>query len=353
MNQRIKEIDPVVVRARLADLLGVEAQSGTIKQAPRKLGTSASMMIEFEGLPFAIELKSKGDAATVGHAVRTAQNLAQNSEPAALPLVVVPYMGDVGKQVCEDAGVCWLDLSGNALLFGKPGLRIQIEGKPNVYKKVGRPQNLFAPKSARIARCLLMEPTRAFSQRELAEISGLDEGFTSRIVRGMEAQGLLLRESAGAVKMQDPDLMLNAWSEVYNFSKHQIVRGHIATRSGMETLSRLSSTLERHQIRHAATGLAGAWCIDHFAGFRLAVIYCEDSLSDAIYAELGFREEVRGANTWIVRPNDAGVFQGAQLYEGVPCVHPVQVYLDLKNHPERAQEAADSLKSKLWKGAIV
>ena len=27
------------------------------------------------------------------------------------------------------------------------------------------------------------------------------------------------------------------------------------------------------------------------------------------------------------------------------CVHPVQVYLDLKDHPERASEAADKLRT--------
>ena len=75
-----------------------------------------------------------------------------------------------------------------------------------------------------------MQPQRAFTQRELAAASGLDEGFTSRIVRGMEAQALLQRNDAGAVSMPDPELMLEAWRETYDFNKHRIVRGHMATR---------------------------------------------------------------------------------------------------------------------------
>lgn len=31
--------------------------------------------------------------------------------------------------------------------------------------------------------------------------------------------------------------------------------------------------------------------------------------------------------------------------DGVPCVHPVQVYLDLKGHPERSSEAAARLRA--------
>jgi hypothetical protein len=45
-----------------------------------------------------------------------------------------------------------------------------------------------------------------------------------------------------------------------------------------------------------------------------------------------------------VLPADDGVFDGARVVEGVPCAHPVQVYVDLKDQPERATEAADHLK---------
>ena len=48
---------------------------------------------------------------------------------------------------------------------------------------------------------------------------------------------------------------------------------------------------------------------------------------------------------WLVVLNDEGVFHGASEVEGVRCVHPVQVYLDLKAHPERADEAAKKLRA--------
>jgi hypothetical protein len=62
---------------------------------------------------------------------------------------------------------------------------------------------------------------------------------------------------------------------------------------------------------------------------------------------LGFHEEQRGENVWLVVPNDEGVFDGAAEREGVRCVHPVQVYLDLKDHPERSTEAAEQLRAKI------
>jgi len=50
----------------------------------------------------------------------------------------------------------------------------------------------------------------------------------------------------------------------------------------------------------------------------------------------------------LVVPDDEGVFQGSQTRAGVRCVHPVQIYLDLKSQPERgAKEAAGELRKRL------
>src|SRR2546427_9676515 len=97
-------------------------------------------------------------------------------------------MGEVGRRICDEAQVNWMDLSGNAYLFGPPGLRVRIEGKPNLFKRPGRPRSVFAPKSARIARWFLFELERAPTHRELARGTGWDEGLASRIVRQLEEQ---------------------------------------------------------------------------------------------------------------------------------------------------------------------
>ncbi len=52
---------------------------------------------------------------------------------------------------------------------------------------------------------------------------------------------------------------------------------------------------------------------------------------------------------WLVVPNDEGVFQGTAEVESIRCVYPVQAYLDLLGHPERAKEAAERLRQELLK----
>ncbi len=293
-----------------------------------------------------VEVKAASDPASIARAVEQARHHAQGLGRAAVPLVAVSFMGDAGRRICAEAGVSWFDLSGNAEIVA-PGLRIHVEGKPNKYKKVGRPSTVFAPRSSRAVRQLLLEPGRSLHQRELARLAGLDEGFTSRIVRKLEADELVERDDAGAVRVRNPDLLLDAWRETYNFQKHRILRGHIASRSSEERLGQLADAFRKKKLRCAVTGLGAAWLLTKFAGFRLMTIFVADEPSDTLLGTLGFRPEERGSNTWLVVPNDAGVFEGAQDRDGVPCVHPLQAYLDLKGQPERADEAASELRKRL------
>jgi DNA-binding MarR family transcriptional regulator len=254
----------------------------------------------------------------------------------------------VGRQLCAEAGVNWLDLSGNAHLEA-PGLHVHVEGKPNQFARPGRPSTVFAPKSARIARWLLVHPEHSFSQQQLADATGLDKGLTSRVVRELEEQGLISRDDNGAVKVADFDALLEAWREAYDFSKHHLVRGHVAARSSDDVLRQLAGGLKQSKAEHAATGLAAAWLLNQFAGFRLVVFYVAKLPSEDERRAMGFHAESRGENVWLVVPNDEGVFHGAAEREGIRCVHPVQAYLDLKNHPERSAEAAEELRKKLLK----
>jgi hypothetical protein len=110
--------------------------------------------------------------------------------------------------------------------------------------------------------------------------------------------------------------------------------------------------LRKDKVEHAATGLAAAWLLNHFAGFRLVVLYVAQLPPEEARQAMGFHDESRGENVWLVVPNDEGVFHGAAERQGVQCVHPVQVYLDLKDHPERSTEAADQLRRTFLKKGV-
>ena len=328
-------IDELVAQspARLADL--VERPCHQLENGFLRAG-------EFT---FAVECRIATSAAALYHAIRAlkarvAQTSASELSAQVVPLLVVPFMGPTGRSLCEDEACSWLDLSGNANIR-TPGLLVRIEGKPNRFKRRGRPASAFSPMASRITRLLLTYPDLEFPQRELARRTEIDEGYVSRIVRNLADQGLVTKRG-NFVRAPDPDLLLRAWLDDYDFDKHRRIAGHIPARDGDELIRNLAGALadQPHQPTYAATGLAAAWCMGRYAAFRTASVYVhhEDAVDDL--RDLSFRQTDRGANVWILVPADRGVFEGVATRDGVHCVAPVQVYMDLHAHPERAHEVA-------------
>ena len=306
----------------------------------------ADLVISAVNKVFVIEVKATANAPGVLMATRQVQQYAAAIRRHSVPLVAVPFMGEVGRCICEQEGVGWFDLSGNAHIVA-PGIRVIVEGKPNRFKMAGRPPNLFAPKSSRIVRWLLIHAGEHINQREISRATGLDEGFVSRLVARLEKEDYIVRDEHGGVCAKDPALLLDAWRDAYQFSKHTLHQGHVAARSGDVLLRFICDSLAEQKLEHATTGLAAAWALTRFAAFRIVTVYLLTDPSPALIERLGYREDTRGANLWLVVPNDEGVFQGAVEKDGVRCVSPVQVYVDLKDHPERSSEAAVRLRSEL------
>jgi hypothetical protein len=310
----------------------------------RENGTGRSeVRLRAGGEWYAAEFKAAANTEQISSALR---QFSVPSERQSVPLLVVPYMGDAGRELCRAAGIAWLDLSGNAEIE-TPSLRIRILGKPNKYKRSGQPQSLFAPRSARAARVFLLDAGRVWMQTEIARVTGLSAGYLSRLLPRYEAAGFIQSEPVGRslrYRVTNPDALLDAWYADYDFGHHTILRGHLASRGGPELLRELASALTCKEVEYAATGLAGAWMWEPFAAFRMVTLYLSAWPDKDLLARIGFHEGTRGSNTWLVVPDDAGVFTGAVERDGIHCVSPVQAYLDLKGQPERAEEAAAELR---------
>lgn len=332
---------------RLAEIFEVpsDAVSRRSIDVPCINGRSWDALFSVGAHTFALEWKRSGSLQQVALATHQIAEARDGLPDGVIPLLAVPYMGEPARERCAEARLPWLDLSGNARIV-TAGIFYQNLGHPNLFRRPGRPESAFGPKGSRIARRLLMEAGETFRQRTLASSTGLDEGHVSRIVGKLLESGLVERGRDG-IRVTDADLLLDSWCEEYRFDRHTVLRGHIAAGSGDSLTRSLAGALSKLEVSYAATALAAAWLWTRHAGFRLATVYLPETPSAALLAGLGFREESRGANTWLVVPDDEGVFHGASEVEEVRCVHPVQAYLDLLSHPERAKEAATELRSGL------
>lgn len=296
------------------------------------------------GRRWAILVKSSGRPGQISRAAE----LFEAAKPRGIPILVVPFMSEAGAEAADKVGLNWIDLSGNAHLRAED-LHVWLLGRPNEFRSPGRPSSPFAPKSARIARVLLLDPSRWWRQKELIEATDLDDGNISRIVRRLDEEWMLERRER-EFRPRDPGLLLDAWAEDYRFDRHDAIACHISG-NGIAGAHLLAERLKALDVHHAFTGLPAAWALDHFARFRLTTLYVEDD-PRAIAERLDLRRGSKGANVRLLGPNDTGVFTGEQERDGLRCVSTIQTYLDLLNLPERAAEAAHHLRSRWldWHG---
>lgn len=326
------------VPALLADLSGME---------PRLLPSegAADIAMRLGDVTLVIEAKTVNQAGPIAAAAERVAEAARRLGPKTLGVVAAPFIGELGRRICREAGVGFLDLSGNVHIKAPP-LLLHVEGRPNRFVSRGRPSSVFAPKASRITRLLLLDAGRWWRQKDLAEKGDLGAGYVSRTCKRMESERLIERNQTGALRPRDPNLLLDAWQSHYEFDRHDIVRGHITARNGQELVKQVVKGLGERQDDHAVTGLAAAWLLAPFANFRLVAVYVREAPTNDLLDALEFRRDERGANLWLVRPNDEGVFHGAEEINAVSCVCPVQAYVDLSAMPERSDEAAEQLREK-------
>ena len=334
------------VVTQLEKLVGDSAQNVQFEPEAKSRNDrfNPDLVAEIGGFRFVVEYKASSLVAPIAAGIEQLKRYPAESNEVRL--LVTPFMGETGIGKCAEAGISWLDLSGNADVTA-PGLRLFVRGEKNKFISPGRNENPFAPKSCRIARHLLYQANRVWTQRELADETGLGEGFVSRIVKSLEAQQLVARDDQGRLFVGKAEVMLDAWQQGYDFTKHEIIRGHVAGRTGEEIQGKISSTLKNLSVDHAATGLGAAWLYSRFAAFRTVSVYLKEWPDKQILEQLGFRENTSGANVWLIIPKDPDIFCGVQPVADIPCVHRIQVWLDLKSHPERAEEAAAELRKSL------
>lgn len=305
------------------------------------MDSECDMCLSAGGWTLAINVRGSSSPAAVA-----AFADALNDPTLAVDVLVVPFMTAGAVRAASERQVNWIDLSGNASVRAH-GLHVRVQGFPNQFRARGRPASAFGAKSGRVTRTLLLDPERFWTQKQLAEATGLSPAAVSRTVRRLNDMVLLERDGA-SFRPRDRDLLLDTWAADYRLDRHDIVMGHV-TGSGVELAHELHRRLAEADVEHAFTGLAAAWVWDMFARFRLVSVYVDGDPRTAA-ERIGLRREARGANVQLIGPDDGGVLDGRRTISDLPCVALPQIYIDLTHLPERAAEAAQELRDQgLWR----
>lgn len=270
------------------------------------------------------------------------ERLRARGEGGEQGVVVARYLSDPVQERLEQAGISYVDATGNMLVrLTSPALYVRARGETvDPWRGPGRPPGaLKGDPAARVVRTLLdiAEPRPA---RRLALDSGASTGSVYRVLGLLEAEELVRRDEKSRVVVDDWVALARRWSQDYGFSSNSITRW-LAPRGLPSLMERIAAS---EGPAYAVTGSEAGSTWAQVAAVRNAMVYTP-SPEDAA-AAWGLYPVETGVNVLLAEPSCPVVLEGAAARDdGLVLAAPSQVAVDLMTGPGRAPAEAEALIS--------
>lgn len=247
-------------------------------------------------------------------------------------MVVTRFVTRGTREKLKEAGINWLDLSGNIrLALREPGLFIEAQGAET---RPGAESGTVRSLKGRKAGALVRELLRAkppFTASDLAKEARVDAGYTSRVLEFLEEEALIERERRGPVTSVSRTSLVERWAADAPWEG----RGTIGVFLDPRGLTAFLERLRQDGRSYAITGSLAAQRWAPVAVPRLAQVYVSEDPGVAA-SRLGVRPADSGANVQLVRPAEKSILQAIEEGEdGLKYVPPLQAALDLLTSPGR------------------
>ena len=229
-------------------------------------------------------------------------------------LVVSEWLSPRSRELMEQQGINYLDLTGNALVrLDNPAVLIRSSGAARSPKPLERGKvRLRGPKAARVLR-LLLDVRPPYGVRELAMACGVAGSYVSRLLDALDTEALIDRSSGGRVGSVDIPRLLRRWAETYDVFTTNQAATFLAPAGATATLDRLRS--DGDVARHSAiTGSFAAVRLAPVAAPALLTAYTDNT--DVLAAELGLLPADEGANVALLGPTTQSCGRAPPLKTG-------------------------------------
>ncbi|MEW9898008.1 type IV toxin-antitoxin system AbiEi family antitoxin [Chitinivorax sp. PXF-14] len=290
------------------------------------------------------EYKSNGQPRYARSALLELRNYVAHQAPQATPVFIAPYISPAVRQLCEEKGVGYLDLEGNArIAFGGVFIERMVADKPVTEQR--ELKSLFRPKSAQVLRAMLREPGRAWRVTELSEISGVSLGHVSNVRTGLIDREWA-RASDNGLVLSEPDALLDAWRDSYTAPLGERLRFYTPLHgSALEDAARSALRADHGPGRAAFASFSAAQWLSPYARTGTHYFFADDEGLRKLQAALKLTPASKGENVVVTVPKDLGLLADTvEPAPGAVCTSPIQTYLDLSIAGERGAEAADHLR---------
>lgn len=256
-------------------------------------------------------------------------------------VVAAPYLSETTREQIEDRGASYLDSTGNVLLRSKrPALLVRLSGaSKDPWPSDETLRSLKGRGTARAVRALL-DFVPPYGVRDLASRADVSLASLSRTVDLLDRDRLIERSGRGPITGVDWQGTIRRWAKDYDVESSNQVSTYLDPRG----LTALATKLGKLKRGYATTGALAAQRFSPIAPTRLAAIYVNDVVKWSERLEL--RPTDAGANVWLIEPYDTVVFDRTTNRDGVVCVNPTQLAVDLLTGPGRDPSEGEELL--LW-----
>lgn len=310
----------------------------------------ARLLVDGQPHQLICEYKSNGQPRYARSALLELRNYVTHRAPQATPVFIAPYISPAVRQLCEEKGVGYLDLEGNArITFGGVFIERIVADKPVAQQR--ELKSLFRPKSAQVLRAMLREPGRAWRVTELSEISGVSLGHVSNVRTGLIDREWARASDDGLV-LSEPNALLDAWRDSYTAPLGERLRFYTPLHgNALGDAARSALRADSGPGSAAFASFSAAQWLSPYARTGTHYFFADDKGLRKLQAALKLTPSLKGENVVITVPKDLGLLiDTVEPAPDVICTSPVQTYLDLSIAGERGAEAADHLRQErlLW-----
>lgn len=349
---------------RLRELLGEQWAVRSSRPGP-DAGRDVDWRLDGpDGSQALLVVQARGSSLAAREALATAAELsAEAAKVDGTGVVVAPYLSGRTREVLRNQGLGYVDGTGNvSLRLSRPAVVIYTEGaQRDPDPPAGPRRGMSGPRTAALVRELVdFRPPRR--GRELAESTGLSEGYVSRLLELFAEQALVRRRRGLVTEVDWPGLLRARAAATDVIKANQVVP--VASRYGLAgTIERMGS-LEPIPDPQAVDAPAempvlgtGTFAANHFApiavgGAPMFYVPTHPRAVDEVCRQLGLLrlEQQTSAELLLLRPmNDVPRRRPhVERVEGVPIAGLSQVALDCLSGPGRSPAAGEELLA--WMG---
>lgn len=312
-------------------------------------------VVKPDGSEFEVDVK-EFKRITPATAESACLTLKQRSESAgAQPILYAAVVSDRTSQIAAKHGVSWLDYAGNCrLVFPKHGIFVRRSGIDNPFgKQLPKVLNVFSPKSSRVVRAMLQEPTRGWQLNELAGHPDVrvSPGLMSRIKRSLVEGGYALMLD-GQLRLKRPDDLLEDWVEHYRTHKPK-EWGFYMRGEPEQVEQQVAKWCSETGSEHALSRFSAAWRLAPEVRYNVVsfLVTTRATLAEPmikLFNQYGARKVESGANL-ILQITDDESYLSNRVGDTLNATSALQTYLDLMAMDGRGEEAAMAIYEKYFK----